>query len=122
MRSSLVMTLGRPGGSAHPASTTVCRGDALSSSGGTHGGSGVLAPWQAVDGLPTLLRGGDEMSVRVLVVDDQDPFRLAAVAVVAAAPGFELVGSVTSGEASVEAVVALRADLVLMDVNLQGAD
>jgi DNA-binding NarL/FixJ family response regulator len=59
---------------------------------------------------------------RVLVVDDQEPFRLAATAVVEATPGFHLVGEVASGEAAVAAVAALSPDLVLMDVVLPGID
>ena len=62
------------------------------------------------------------MSVRVLVVDDQEPFRLAAAAVVAATDGFQLVGSAVSGEASLAAVAELHPDLVLMDVHLPGID
>ena len=60
--------------------------------------------------------------VRVLVVDDQEPFRRAMVAVVDATDGFVAVGAATSGEESLEAVAALRPDLVLMDVNLPGID
>ena len=62
------------------------------------------------------------MSVRVLVVDDQEPFRSAAAAVVAAADGFELVGSADTGEGSLDAVEELRPDLVLMDIHLPGID
>ncbi|HET9871864.1 MAG TPA: response regulator transcription factor [Propionibacteriaceae bacterium] len=62
------------------------------------------------------------MSVRVLVVDDHEPFRLAAAAVIAATDGFELVGSAESGEASLVAVAELHPDLVLMDVQLPGID
>lgn len=58
--------------------------------------------------------------VRVLIVDDQAPFREAARDVVELADGFEVVGEVESGEASVEAVKELQPDLVLMDVNLPG--
>jgi DNA-binding NarL/FixJ family response regulator len=62
------------------------------------------------------------MTVRVLVVDDQEPFRMAAAAVVAATDGFELVGSAASGEASLVAVAELHPDLVLMDIHLPGID
>jgi CheY-like chemotaxis protein len=57
-----------------------------------------------------------------LVVDDQEPFRRAATAVVEATDGFVLAGAVGSGEESIEAVTRLRPDLVLMDVNLPGID
>jgi len=60
------------------------------------------------------------MSVRVLIVDDQAPFRLAARMVVEATDGFEVVGEAESGEASVEMAQELDPDLVLMDVNLPG--
>jgi CheY-like chemotaxis protein len=61
-------------------------------------------------------------SVRVLVVDDQRPFREAAKHVVAATDGFEVVGQAESGEEAVELAAALAPDLVLMDLNLPGID
>jgi DNA-binding NarL/FixJ family response regulator len=61
-----------------------------------------------------------ENLVRVLIVDDQAPFREAARDVIELADGFEVVGEAETGEASVEAVAQLRPDLVLMDVNLPG--
>ena len=60
------------------------------------------------------------MTVRVLIVDDQEPFRLAARMVVDATDGFEVVGEAETGEASVEMARELSPDLVLMDVNLPG--
>jgi len=60
------------------------------------------------------------MPVRVLIVDDQEPFRMAARLVVDATDGFEVVGEAESGEASVEMARELKPDLVLMDVNLPG--
>jgi DNA-binding NarL/FixJ family response regulator len=58
--------------------------------------------------------------VRVLVVDDQPPFRRAAAAVLRRTPGFVLVGEAGSGEEAVEAVERLRPDFVLMDIHLPG--
>ncbi len=60
--------------------------------------------------------------VRVLVVDDQEPFRRAMSAVVDETAGFVVVGSAASGEESLAASETLRPDLVLMDVNLPGID
>src|SRR5881392_3248749 len=60
------------------------------------------------------------MSVRVLIVDDQAPFRDAARAVVEATDGFDVIGESSTGEASVDATRRLHPDLVLMDVNLPG--
>jgi two-component system response regulator AlgR len=60
--------------------------------------------------------------VRVLIVDDQEPFRRAMGAVVDATDGFVVVGSATTGEESLVAAAELRPDLVLMDVNLPGID
>jgi len=60
------------------------------------------------------------MPVRVLIVDDQEPFRMAARMVVDATDGFEMVGEAASGEESVAMAAELNPDLVLMDVNLPG--
>ena len=58
--------------------------------------------------------------VRVLIVDDQEPFRMAARMVVEATDGFEVVGESETGEDSVAKAAELDPDLVLMDVNLPG--
>jgi len=63
-----------------------------------------------------------EPDVRVLVVDDQEPFRRAMQAVVEATSGFTVVGTAASGEDSVEVARELQPELVLMDVNLPGID
>ena len=60
------------------------------------------------------------MTVRVLIVDDQEPFRMAARMVVEATDGFDVVGEAETGEDSVAMAAELAPDLVLMDVNLPG--
>ncbi|HEX9376196.1 MAG TPA: response regulator transcription factor [Actinomycetota bacterium] len=62
------------------------------------------------------------MTVRVMIVDDQAPFRLAARMVVETTDGFDVVGEAETGEQSVELAHELDPDLVLMDVNLPGID
>jgi len=61
-----------------------------------------------------------DSTVRVVIVDDQAPFREAARAVVERAKEFELVGEADSGEEAVDVIDALRPDLVLMDINMGG--
>ena len=62
------------------------------------------------------------MTVSVLIVDDQLPFRIAARAVVGRADGFEVVGELADGETVAETVVDMRPDLVLMDVMMPIVD
>ncbi len=59
---------------------------------------------------------------RVLIVDDQPPFREAARLVIELTEGFEVAGEAISGEQSLEQVEELRPDIVLMDINLPGID
>lgn len=68
---------------------------------------------------------GPEMEgadVKVLIVDDQAPFRGAARAVVGATKEFSVIGEAESGEQAVELVDELSPDLVLMDINMGGID
>ena len=60
--------------------------------------------------------------VGVLVIDDHAPFRDAARAVVAAAPGFEAVAEADSGAQGIAVASVLRPDLVLLDLNMPGLD
>ena len=60
--------------------------------------------------------------IRVLIVDDQEPFRVAMATIVEETDGFVVVGSVTSAEESLVAAAQLSPHLVLMDVNLPGMD
>ena len=61
-------------------------------------------------------------AVRVLTVDDQEMFRRVVEDVIAATPGFEVVGEASSGEAALEAVERLAPQLVLLDVRMPGLD
>jgi two-component system, NarL family, invasion response regulator UvrY len=58
--------------------------------------------------------------IRVIVADDQVPFRRAARAVLDVLPEFELVAEVASGEEAVDVVARLEPELVLMDVHMEG--
>jgi DNA-binding NarL/FixJ family response regulator len=60
--------------------------------------------------------------VRVLIVDDQEPFRSAARLVVGLVEGFEVVAEAVSGEEAIRLAAELAPDLVLMDINLPGID
>ena len=61
-------------------------------------------------------------SVTVLAVDDQAIFRRAARSLIAATPGFELVGEAASGPEALELAARLHPDLVLLDVRMPGMD
>jgi two-component system nitrate/nitrite response regulator NarL len=58
--------------------------------------------------------------VNVLAVDDHAGFRVALQDLVAAAPGFAMVGVATSGEEALRELSRFAPDLVLMDVVMPG--
>jgi DNA-binding NarL/FixJ family response regulator len=60
--------------------------------------------------------------IRVLLVDDSEPFRVALAELLELADGFLLVGQAASGEESVELARLAGPDLVLMDLQLPGMD
>lgn len=60
------------------------------------------------------------MRFRVLVVDDQQPFRMVAKTVIESTDLFEVCCEAATGEQAVEMVARLAPDMVLMDVNLPG--
>jgi DNA-binding NarL/FixJ family response regulator len=57
-------------------------------------------------------------TVRVLVVDDYDPWRSFTVSTLQKQPGFEVVGEVSDGLEAVLAAARLQPDLILLDIGL----
>jgi DNA-binding NarL/FixJ family response regulator len=66
--------------------------------------------------------GQGTLTVGVVVVDDQLVFRQVAREVIAATPGFEMLGEATDGEHTIPVVDELHPDLVLLDVRMPGLD
>ena len=62
------------------------------------------------------------MSIRVLVVDDQDLVRAGFAMILDAQPDVEVVGEAGDGARAVELARRLRPDVVLMDVRMPGVD
>ncbi len=60
--------------------------------------------------------------IRVLVVDDQALVRQGFAVILGAEPDIDVVGEAGEGAAAVAAAVALRPDVVLMDVRMPGMD
>jgi len=63
---------------------------------------------------------GETMTVSVLIVDDQLPFRAVARTVIGMTTGFEVAAEAASAEEAIARVDAEPPDLVLMDINLPG--
>ena len=61
-------------------------------------------------------------AIRVLIADDSETMRAALAAVLGADPAFQVVGSAADGRAVVEQALALRPDVITMDVLMPGLD
>ena len=62
------------------------------------------------------------MTIRVVVVDDQDLIRGGVVALVEHTPDMDVVGEASDGEAAVDVVQRTRPDIVLMDIRMPVLD
>ncbi len=60
------------------------------------------------------------MKIRVLVADDHPVFRYGMRAILSSKPDVELVGEARDGEEAVALAVALKPDVILMDLNMPG--
>jgi DNA-binding NarL/FixJ family response regulator len=91
----------------------------------------VFDPWRHDNPAPGITASSDalvdrlcdDLGVRttVLIVDDHEPFRDSASALLGA-EGFEVVGGVGDGAAALAAVERLRPEVVLLDVQLPDLD
>jgi DNA-binding NarL/FixJ family response regulator len=77
----------------------------------------VLATVSALETYGTI----SGMRPTVLIVDDHAAFRASARALLQA-EGFDVVGEAANGAAAVEAVAALRPEIVLLDIQLPDLD
>jgi two-component system invasion response regulator UvrY len=75
---------------------------------------------QDVKNVPAGARSRQATEVMTLVADDGESFREALRQLVAATPGFILVGEVSSGEDAIVAVDRLSPHFVLLDVRMPG--
>lgn len=64
----------------------------------------------------------DSGSTRVLVVDDQRLMRDGIASLLEIQEGLEVVGTASSGEEALEKALALRPDVILMDIRMPGTD
>ncbi len=62
------------------------------------------------------------MSIRVLLVDDNNLFRLGLSALISAHDDFTVVGDMRGGKEAVQASLTLNPDVVLMDIMLAGVN
>jgi DNA-binding NarL/FixJ family response regulator len=62
----------------------------------------------------------DPGPIRILLVDDHLLFRKAIASLFETQPGYEVVGEAGDGEAALDLAVALRPDVILMDITMPG--
>lgn len=71
-------------------------------------------------GQQALAQPGPGADIGILIVDDHPGFLTALRQLIAAAPGFVLIGEASSGEDAIQAAESLAPEFVLMDVAMPG--
>ncbi|MGH3185095.1 MAG: LytR/AlgR family response regulator transcription factor, partial [Streptosporangiaceae bacterium] len=66
--------------------------------------------------------GGRAMSLRAVIVDDEELARQVLREMLAAVPGVEVVAECANGFEAVKAVAEMRADLLLLDIQMPKLD
>jgi DNA-binding NarL/FixJ family response regulator len=69
-----------------------------------------------------MLKSGQAMPLRLLIADDRPRTRRAVQALLAASPGFQVVGDASDGEEALARVQELQPDLVLLEVRMPRLD
>ena len=62
------------------------------------------------------------MSVRILIVDDEEFLRIGFRMILEAEPDFEVIGEASSGTEAVAMAASLQPDVILMEIHMPGMD
>lgn len=62
------------------------------------------------------------MSVRILIVDDEELLRIGFRMILEAEPDFEVIGEASSGTEAVAMAASLQPDVILMEIHMPGMD
>ena len=75
-----------------------------------------------VDAVTTTTTGEDDLTTRVLLVDDSEDMRLLCRLALEVDDGFEICGEAANGAAAIDAVTLDRPDVVVLDIEMPVMD
>ena len=64
----------------------------------------------------------DHELIRILIVDDHEPFRKGLYILLGSLPGIEVVGEAANGEEAIQLTEKLQPDIILMDIQMPGVN